>query len=174
MLKEEFVAKLCRFWLWQLWTLYGAMLWNMCRLFWHHFIVSISRLHAFMDKNLVISDVLSRKMSRQNILNCFTSQNYTEYFKEEVILQHTLFYFHHRLIPRLSLDMGVDSLFSFYVQLEFQMLSGLVLRVITMFWLWIYWDQALKIFSVFVTGSCPSKLFWCLLIKWYAASLRHD
>jgi hypothetical protein len=43
-----------------------------------------------------------------------------------------------------------------------------------MFWLWIYWDQALKIFSVFVTGSCPSKLFWCLLIKWYAASLRHD
>ena len=142
--------------------------------FWHLFIVSISRLHAWMDNNLVVSDVLSRKMSRQNILNCFTSQNYTEYFKEEVILQHTLFYFHHRLIPRLSLDMGVDSLFSFYVQLEFQMLSGLVLRVITMFWLWIYWDQALKIFSVFVTGSCPSKLFWCLLIKWYAASLRHD
>lgn len=53
----------------------------------------------------------------------------------------------------------IDSHFSLHLQLEFQMLNGLALRAITMFWLWTYWDQALKIFSAFVTGSCPSKLF---------------
>jgi hypothetical protein len=119
-------------------------------------VASVSFMHGWII-NLVVYIVLSRKMSRQNILNCFTSQNYTEYFKEEVIC--ILCFFLRHLIFRLSLEMDIDLHFLFHVQLEFQMLSGLVLRVITMFWLWIYWDQALKIFSVFVTGSCPSKLF---------------
>jgi hypothetical protein len=47
-------------------------------------VASVSFMHGWII-NLVVYIVLSRKMSRQNILNCFTSQNYTEYFKEEVI-----------------------------------------------------------------------------------------
>jgi hypothetical protein len=38
-----------------------------------------------MDNCLVVPNVLSRKMLRRSILNCFMSQNYTEYFKEEVM-----------------------------------------------------------------------------------------
>jgi hypothetical protein len=34
------------------------------------------------------------------------------------------------------------------------MSSGLVLRVITMFWLWTYWAQALRISLAFATENC--------------------
>ena len=61
------------------------MHWNLCYCFWVFCIVSIYRIPTWMDNNLVVPNVLSRKMLRRSILNCFMSRNYTEYFKEEVM-----------------------------------------------------------------------------------------
>lgn len=52
-------------------------------------------------------------------------------------------------------SLGDNNLHSVFVlQLGFQMSSGLVLRVITMFWLWTYWAQALRISLAFATENC--------------------
>jgi hypothetical protein len=72
----------------QLWAYVLQMHWNLCSfggiLYRFH--------HTWMDNNsLVVPNVLSRKMLRQSILNCFMNRNCTEYFKEEVMHKLILF-----------------------------------------------------------------------------------
>jgi len=45
--------------------------------------------------------------------------------------------------------------------------DGLVLKETTISLWWIYWALVLRIYSISVPGNCPSKLFSCLLIRWW-------
>lgn len=130
-------------------------------------------VHSYAEKlKLLIwfCFVWFRKMPKPSTHNCCMNQSCINYCKEEVNSHLDEFVYFGTLCLLLSsyysLGLNVFGWLSLIWKLEYQTRNGPVSKESTMSLWWIYLVLVLRIYSIFVIGNCPSKLFSCLLIKW--------